>query len=209
MKLKFAFASALLLATSSAAFAAIVTVNHVYDPANLLQSDITGEALATPVTLGIGDTLDLTLTFTGGSTIFANNEDGFWGLLLTSGDSSELQTTGTLEFLGASANIVSGPIALAQNNAFVHLGSYYTSSLYRLDAAQISFTGLRQIITIDGDTLGAPREYDRVALTYFSGDVQSGGRAVPEPATLAMVLTSLGMLGAAARRRTRTEATVA
>jgi hypothetical protein len=203
MRLKLISASVLLAASSSSAYAAVVTVNHVYNPANIIQSSLVGELLASPITLGVGDTLDLTLTFTGGATVFANGEDGLWGLVLISdGPSGSLETTGSLEFLGASANVVSGPIALSQTNSFVHLGSYYTSTLYRLDSNQISFTGLRQIITINSDDIGVAREYRTVALTYFSGQV--GGEVVPEPATWAMMIGGFGMLGAAARRRGRT-----
>jgi hypothetical protein len=205
MKLKLVFASALLVASSSAAFAATVTVNHVYNPANILPVSLTGEALATPITLGVGDTLDLTLTFTGGSTVFANSEDGLWGLLLipSGGLNATLETTGSLEFLGASANVVSGPIAMAQQNLSAHIGNYYGSGLYRLDAAQISFTGLRQIITIDSDDIGTPREYDRVILTYFQGNV---GGAVPEPAAWAMLIAGFGLVGAASRRQRAAQA---
>jgi hypothetical protein len=156
--------------------------------------------LASPITLGVGDTLDMTITFAGGATVFANGEDGLWSLVLTStGPSATLQTTGTLEFLGASANVVAGPIALVQQNSFVHLGAYYANSLYRLDSNQISFTGLRQIITITGDNIGQAREYQTIALTHFSGQV---GAAVPEPASWALMIAGFGLAGAAARRRT-------
>lgn len=193
------YAGALLAATSTNALAATVVVNH-YDPANILPGNVTGELLAAPITLGAGDTLDMTFTFAGGATVFANGEDGLWSLVLTSsGPSATLQTSGTLEFLGASANIVSGPIALSDENGFIHLGNYYSSNLYRLDANQISFTGLRQVITIDSDDIGQAREYQSIALTYFSGQV--GAEVVPEPATWAMMIGGFGLIGAAARRR--------
>ena len=122
-------------ATNPAAFAATVTVNHVYNPANIMPATSEGEALATPVKLGLGDTLDLTLTFSGGATILADLENGFFNSLFTTGPASELRTSGTIEFLGASGNIVSGPIALAENNGLFQLGSFYEARLYRLDAA--------------------------------------------------------------------------
>lgn len=204
MKWKLVFVPVLLAFASSAASAATFVVNHEYDPANLLPGNITGETLATPIVLGVGDTLDLTLTFSGGSTIFANGEDGFWPLLLTDGVGAALQTTGTLEFLGASANVVSGPIALAQNNSSVHLGSFYSSSLYRLDNSPISFTSLRQIITINSDDIGASREYQRVALTFFQGSVTSVpgnvNGAVPEPSVWAMMLLGFAVIGFSVRR---------
>ncbi len=198
MKTKLAVFAAMLATTSPAAFAATVTVNHVYNPANIVQANITGEALAAPIVLGVGDTLDMTITFTGGQTVFANGEDGLWGLVLTStGPGGTLQTTGTLEFIGASANVVAGPIALGQSNSFIHLGSFYSSASYRLDGNTISFTGLNQIITINSDDIGQPREYQRIALTYFQGEVG----AVPEPATWALMIGGFGLAGTVLRRR--------
>lgn len=171
-----------IVAAAASASATTVVVSHVYNPANILPISLTGEPLATPFTLAAGDTLDITITFTGGATVFASGEDGLWLLSLTSsGPSAVLQTTGTLEFLGASSNLVAGPIALAQTNAFFQVGSLYSSGLYRLDSNPISFTGLRQVITIDSDDIGVPREYYNVALTYLSGTVGPG--VIPEPGT--------------------------
>jgi hypothetical protein len=128
-----------------------------------------------------------------------------WFLALTGGAGATLNTTGTLEFLGASANVVAGPIGLAQENSFAHVGSLYSSSLYRLDDNPISFTGLRQIITITSDDLGEPRIYDRIALTHFTGTVVVGGGVVPEPATWAMLILGFGLVGSGLRIRRRPE----
>jgi hypothetical protein len=187
---------------AASADAATVVVNHVYDPANIVVSNIAGELLVDPFTLEAGDTLDITMTFTGGVSVSFTGEDGLWllALLIGNGLAADLETTGTLEFLGASANIVSGPIPQSQTNSEAHIGSYYGSSLYRLDAAEISFTGLRQIITIDSDNIGEPREYVTVALTYFEGS-GGGGDVVPEPATWAMLIAGFGLVGSALRRR--------
>lgn len=197
---KLAVAALCAFSIASAANAAIVVVNHVYDPANIIPSNIAGELLATPFTLGVGDTLDITITFTGGVSVTATGEDGLWFLaLINTGQGATLQTSGTLELLGASANVVSGPIPLSQDNSFAHVGSYYVSGLYRTDAAPISFSGLRQIITITSDDLGSSREYDRVALTHFDGTIVAG--VIPEPATWAMLITGFGFVGVAMRRR--------
>jgi hypothetical protein len=187
------------LLAASAAPAATVVVNHVYNPASIILGNINGELLATPFTLEAGDTLDITITFTGGALVTATGEDGLWLLSLTSGPSGTLNTSGTLEFLGASANVVAGPIPLSQSNSFSHVGSFYPSGLYRLDSNPISFTGLRQIITIDSDNIGEPREYFNVALTHFSGTVVGG--VIPEPGTWALLIAGFGLVGAAARRR--------
>jgi hypothetical protein len=186
--------------------AANVVVNHVYDPSHVLPASILGEALATPVTLGVGDTLDMTITFTGGAIAHFTGEDGLWPLLLTqTGPDATLNVSATMEFLGASPNVVSGPIPLDQDNSFVHVGVFYSSGLYRLDANPISFSGLRQIITINSDDIGVEREYQRIALTFFSGSVRfTPGAVVPEPATWAMTLSGLVLVaGVRLRRRKR------
>jgi hypothetical protein len=194
--MKLLFASAMLVA-ASAASAVTVTVSHVYDPANILIANITGEPVA-PFALDVGDTLDLTITFLGGVTVTAVGEDGLWLLALTGDFGATLQTTGTLEFLGASGNVVAGPIPLAQTNSSIHVGSYYSSGLYRTDANPISFTGLRQIITIDSSDVAGPRTYNRIALTHFAGVVEGG--VIPEPATWAMLIAGFGLVGGALRR---------
>lgn len=206
MKLSFsgfrlAVAAAAVFASTSASAATIV-VNHVLNPADIQFNSYMGDNLAMPFTMEAGDTLDLTLTFTGGVSASFFNEYGLWLLSLTSGGpSGTLDVSGTVEFLGASANIVSGPIAVTDLNSFVHIGTYLPSFLYRTDAAPISFTGLHQIITIDSDDIGEPRTYESVGLTYF-GNVVSG--AVPEPASWAMFIAGFGLVGAAMRRRPAT-----
>jgi hypothetical protein len=192
-----------LLFAASPAAADTVVVNHVYDPSNVVLGSIAGEPLITPVTLGVGDTLDLTITFTGGQIAHFDGEDGLWLLLLTNGGDATLETTGTLEFLGASSNVVSGPIPLDQDNSFIHVGSYYFNSLYRLDADPISFSGLRQIITITADDIGTDREYQTIALAFFAGSVRFSGSVVPEPASAVLMISAVGLVAASKLRRRR------
>lgn len=178
--------------------AATIVVNHVFDPANV-GAPFIQETLAAPFSMQAGDTLDLTYTFLGGATVSLANESYIWQLVFAD-MSAVLQTTGSLEFLGASANVISGMIPLSQQNANVHIGSQYASGLYRLDANPISFTGLRQIITIDSDDLGTPREYSNLSLAT-DGDVSITAGAVPEPATWAFMIFGFGAIGGAMRRR--------
>jgi hypothetical protein len=188
------------LALAGAAHAATVVVNHVFDPANFTISNITGEALAVPVMLGVGDTLDLTITFAGGVGVEVQGEDGLWALLGTDDDGAILQTDYSLSFLGASSNLI--PTSGSQPNQFVHLGPYVGSSNYRTDDQPIRFTGLRQIVTITSDDLGLPRTYDNVALTRFSGTVTTfTPGAIPEPTTWALMIGGFGLAGATLRRR--------
>lgn len=186
------------VASALPAQAATIVVNHVFDPAHVNLSFTDAEALANPFTMEVGDTLDITMTFIGGQAVTLTNAPDLWLLALTD-QSATLQTQGTLEFLGASANVVAGPIPLSQDNRFVHVGNYYTSNLFATDANPISFTGLRQVITITGDDLGAPRTYSKVDL-YTAGTVGVGG-TVPEPATWAMLILGLGLVGATLRKR--------
>lgn len=189
-------------AGATSADAATITVNHVMNPASVTASNIAGEALAVPVTLGVGDTLDMTITFAGGASLQVTGEDGLWPLLLSNGDGGTLQVSGTLEFLGASANIKPGLLPFTNSNSFAHIGQYQFSTFYRLNSSPITFSGIRQIITITSDDIGAPREYQRIALTYFTGQV-GVAPAIPEPASWALMICGFGLVGGAVRNRAR------
>lgn len=204
MKRIAAVIGALALAFPVAAGATTVTLSHVFDPAGVaagLSNSIT------PFNLGVGDTLDLTVTFTGGQTLNTMSDSAIWLYALT--DSSypaTLSTSGTYEFLGASPNIVSGPIAFTQDNLYSHVGAYLFSTLYRTDPAPISFSGLRQVITINSvaaldpaDDPSLPRAYN--SLTLFVDGRVATGPAVPEPSTWALMIGGFGLAGTALRRR--------
>ncbi len=196
----FLLATVAALALPTAANAATITINHVLNPANI-STNISQELLASPFTLGVGDTLDMTITFTGGQTISLIGDTAIWPLSLTTGGSATLQTSGTLEFLGASANIVSGLIPISQENRYIHVGNYYDASDYRTDSAAISFNGLRQILTVTASDIDTPREYNSISI-YTDGRVSFA--AVPEPASWAMMLAGFGLIGGAVRRRQQT-----
>lgn len=193
---KIAYAAISALAFSATANAATITVSHVLSPASYTACCFTGEVQADPFVVDVGDTLDQTVTFTNGASVSSSTDTAIW--FLTFADTSQvMEVSGTIEFLGASANMVSGPIAISQSNLFVHIGFFVFGSQYRLDAAPISFTGVRQILTVNSSDVQAPRSYNSVTLNYF----EPAAPAIPEPATWAMLITGFGFVGAAMRRR--------
>jgi hypothetical protein len=199
-----ALAAALALAIPLSANADTVVVSHELNPANI-GLNLNQETLASPFTLGVGDTLDFTLTFTGGP-ITLTGDTVLWLLSLTADGDQAMQVSGTFEFLGASGNLVGGPIPISQEMKYLHIGAYLTPGAYRLDSAPITFSGIRQILTInssDADInveVGASaREYYSVGL--YTDGVVSGGAVVPEPGTWALMIVGFGAAGAMIRRR--------
>lgn len=193
-------AGVMALAIPTSANAVTIMSTVIFDPADIA-APFTAVPLASTVSLGQGDTLDLTITFTGGASISMENETFIWPLLFT-GESATLQTSSTFEFLGASSNVVSGPIAISQPMSSIHIGNRLTSGLYRLDADPISFSGIRQLITIDSDDLGTARDYDRIAFATDGIVGMAGG--IPEPETWGLMIAGFGMIGGALRRRRKT-----
>jgi PEP-CTERM motif len=202
-------ASAFALASGPAQAAAIV-VNHVLNPANIGPS-ILQENLTTPFTAGVGDTITFNLTFTGGQSVTLAGDTLLWLVSLTNSGSATLNTTGTFEFFGTGGPLLPGPIAFTQDNSFIHVGSSINDFQYRSGAGPITFSGIRQILTIDSVSLidddddgifdvpsVDPREYYSIAL-YTNGRVG----AVPEPATWAMMIGGFGAIGGAMRYRRR------
>jgi hypothetical protein len=187
--------AAALLAIAAPASAADYVVNAVINSNTLLPGFLNSVAID-PISLGVGDTLDLKLTFSGGS-LALNGGTPLWTGLLTSGDAAGINVTSTLTIIGGSANLVTSAGPLMQLNQFSHVGSYFFNGLVQTAPGPISFTGLNQFMTIDSDDIGMPREYG-VAFFYYEG---AAGPAVPEPASWAMMITGFGLVGAVARRR--------
>ena len=196
------------LALASSASANNFVFSLALDPAVLSVGGLNSALLDTPTAIGVGDTVDLTITFTGGQTVsFAGGTDLWTGLL--DSDSAALDTTGVLSFIGGSANLhTTDPVS--QQNEYVHAGNFYSNSSFASDGNSFSFSGIEQVFTIvdnvpfttdSGDHPPGPdpRTYE-TGFLYFDGAISTGG--APEPATWALMLGGFGLAGAMLRRRT-------
>ena len=194
MRIAIALAAMMTLAAAVPA-GAVTTVSAVLNTGTLAPLTLNNVAI-TPVSLTVGDTLDLTISFSGGPLTLGGG-GALWIGLLTGDGSGTINTDSVLSFTGASANI-SGAGPLNQNNLFVHVGSYFGNTAYQTAAGPITFTSINQVVTLSSDDIGGPRSYDR-AFFYYETAAVGGG--VPEPASWAMLIAGFGLTGAAMRRR--------
>ncbi len=204
---KFALLSAagvMALAIPTSANAVTIMSTVVFNPADIA-APFNPVPLDSVVSLDAGDTLDLTVTFAGGATVSVAGESFIWPLLF-SGQSATLQTSGTFEFLGASSNVVSGPVAISQEMSFAHIGNFLRPADYRLDSDTISFSGIRQIITVDSEDLGTTRDYSTIA--FATDGIVGIAAGVPEPATWGLMIAGFGLIGGAMRRRRKTNVSI-
>ena len=147
-----------------------------------------------PVSLDVGDSLDLTINFTNGPMVVGNGS-ALWIGLFADSASATLNTTATMFVLGGSANMVASANS-TQNNSFAHVGNYFPNSAIQTAAGNMSFAGLRQTLTINSSDVAGARRYDR-AFFYF----EALPTAVPEPQSWAMLIVGFGLVGAMSRQR--------
>ena len=188
--LLFAVAAVASLAAVPTA-AAVITASL---DANAMQINLLINVAITPVSLGVGDTLDLTINFTNGP-MTVGNGSALWIGLLTNGDGAMLSSTATMFVLGGSANMF-GSLSNTQDNSFAHVGNFFGG--FQTGPGDLSSAGLCQTLTINSSDLQGPREYDRAF--FFFTDLSQGG-VVPEPQSSAMLIAGFCLVGAAARRR--------
>lgn len=190
-------------------FAAVIISSAVAIPANAanfivnavinsatLQPSFLNVVDIDPISLEVGDTLDLTITFSGGP-LTLNEGSPLWTGLLTTDAEGLITTTSTLTIIGGSANLVTSSGPLTQDNESVHVGNFFGNSAVQTAPGSITFTGLNQMMAFDADNIGAPRSYNQAFFYYESSAVA----AVPEAASWAMLITGFGLVGAVARRR--------
>jgi hypothetical protein len=146
---------------SLAAFPTSAAVITASLDANAMQINLLNNVAITPVSLGVGDALDLTINFTNGP-MTVGNGSALWIGLLTNGDGATLNSTATMFVLGGSANMF-GSLNNTQDNSFAHVGNFFGG--FQTGPGDLSFAGLRQTLTINSSDLQGPREYDRA---FFS-----------------------------------------
>ncbi len=194
MNFKSAFALAAILALASPAAATVHTITAEFNESSILPYALNSVSIADTV-IADGDTLDLTVTFTGGSITLPEGSAVWFGLL--TGEEDALQTTSVLSFTDPSANILPITDPLTQTNIYVHMGNYFWSSLFKTGSGAFSFSTANQLMTLDSSGLGS-RTYQ--SAFFFYEDV-TGPTVLPEPATWAFMIAGFGMVGYAARRR--------
>lgn len=209
-----AVAAAALLASAYASPSAASTITASYSLPSASIGKIgtaVGYDFPEPFSIGQGQTLDLTYSF---DKVTLTGDSFIWGLAFATDGGASMDVSGTVEFLGAGGDIVSGPISINQNNSAAHIGIYLFPADYRTGSGSISFTGIRQILTVTGGFTYGPdngelplqqRTFTRGFL-WTDGVKGSGGGGgnpgvIPEPATWAMMIAGFGLVGGAMRRR--------
>lgn len=199
MKLK-AIAALALLGVAGSAQAVTHTIVSTFDPTTVTRYFFNTVMLPNTLLIGVGDTVDLTINFTGGQSVTIDNANALWtGLFVGRAPYETVTTSGTMTMQGAFGPAIVSQ-SVTQGNQYVHIGSYY--SPVATASGPIGFNSLRQVFTVDSDQFGTQRDYVQ-SFFYFQGDLTpgGGGGAVPEPASWAMMVAGFGLVGAALRRR--------
>jgi len=199
---------------AGSALANTFTVTQALQPSNIGPiGSAQGVELGSPFTMDVGDTVDLTFTF---DPVTLVGDSFIWGLSFTNDFGASMNVSGTVEFLGASGDLRTGPIPVSQNNSAAHIGIYLFSADYRTGSGAIAFAGIRQILKIDsGESINengelvpfVPRIFldARVWTDGVRGSGGGGGGGtpgvIPEPATWAMMIAGFGLVGGVMRRR--------
>jgi PEP-CTERM motif len=198
---KFTCLVGMSVCTLPSANAATFTASHVYDPAHITVGGFFLENLGQIYNLGIGDTIDLTVTFKNNARVtFLGNVVFFPTIFAFDGNGTFLVDT-NFSFIGGSSNTISPIIKFRDSVGSLNIGTSYSPNEYKIDSNPVTFSGFRKSITIVGATPGAPRNFDSIAINIFNGTFTF--TTVPEPATWAMLLIGFGGIGATMRARRR------
>lgn len=198
---KFVFGMALAALTASNANAATFTASHVYDPAHITVGGFFLESLSQIYNLDVGDTIDLTLTFKDNARVtFIGNVVFFPTIFAFDSNCSFLVDT-DFSFIAGTSNTISPIVKFREPVGSLNIGTSYSPNEYKTDVNPVTFSGFRQKITIVGATLGAPRNFESIAINIFNGTFTFS--AVPEPASWGMMLVGFFATSAAIRTRRR------
>ena len=197
--------AAAVAATCSAAAAANVEVTETLDLAQVsisgtgfLVADAPAFAPGPTFSLAVGDTLSLTIDFAGSQTLTISGPTFIWAYVYANTVNSDVSQTGTMSFLDAAGHVLASSSAKTDIEGAAHVGQQFLSDSFAGLPPQLTFYRLRY----DG-TLDAYLEPGVTTRTYTTPvlDLRAVSVAVPEPATFALMLGGLGLLVAAARRR--------
>jgi hypothetical protein len=190
---------ACLLVAAPAAAATTYTIHQVL-PLSAVGPGGT-VTLDTPVSLEVGDTLDIRYTFAGGARVTISGAEQIWPQVFGLGDAFHAYS-GTLEVLEPGSNLLAGPLVMEPMEAGNAIGFLLTDA-FRTGPGPVSFSGLRQVITLDG-SVGpggtiVPVTFFETGGLYTDGAVRFSS-AVPEPASWALLIAGFGLMGARLRR---------
>ena len=190
-----------LIAPVASASAAIVTVNQTVD---LTQFNLAGGNIqkfygGTPLTLNIGDTLNLSYDFLGNQTLIMNAPSYIYGWVAASSGSTSFTSTGSMTLVGAT-----GPVKTASETATdgcAHFGNTFFANQFTTAPGPISFSGMQFSMTVDAYTGDlTTRDYSGPWLV-MGGSGMSIGSAIPEPGSIALLGLGLAALAFAGKRK--------
>jgi len=147
-----------------------------------------------PVTIANGDSVDLTVSFSGGLALtIGDGNEIFRGWLAAGGNESKfIIDNAIIEFLGFSGTGGAAPLNLlgTQDGRFAHLGPFVSSFLSAGQTA--TFTGYK--VTYDVREIEtSPQDYSKLWFLVGGDDLSIGPALVSAPASLALVC--LGFVG--------------
>ena len=198
---KFAYSLGLAMCSLTSANAATFTASHVYDPAHITVGGFFLENLSQIYNLGVGDTIDLTVTFKNNARVTFLGDVVFFPTIFAFDSNGTFLVDTNFSFIGGSSNTISPIIKFREAVGSLNIGTSYSPNEYKTNIDPVTFLGFRKIITIVGATPGAPQNFDSIAINIFNGSFTF--TTVPEPATWAMMLIGFGGIGVTMRARRR------